>query len=325
MQLPWVIVPLLVALSGAQHFDEPPVFRGRMSSRQPVSASVLGGATSISDCNVLVLGGSAASLSAALSAAKSRQWIVCLTDPTDWPGGQLTASAVSAIDYGKQNNPDQFPYNLPSSFVALSNLFSTNTGRCWVSYRCYQPTLLNRWIAAQIKAVPNLRLYPNTVVSNVTVVNGRVSSVTCVQRVPRSGTTGWEQPLSKVLGDFYSPEPSVNFDKRVLVFSALEQIPVIEATEFSDLLVLTSTAAQGIETPSEDSDSYLETCGQSFTTDFYVTAQTSSECDYSPPLGSPTTFSNDGFTAEKIWSYRRVLAQQWAYAPGQVNGLLQWH
>jgi hypothetical protein len=28
--------------------------------------------------------------------------------------------------------------------------------------------------------------------------------------------------------------------------------------------------AEGIETPAENSDSYLETCGQSFTTDFFI-------------------------------------------------------
>jgi hypothetical protein len=38
---------------------------------------------------------------------------------------------------------------------------------------------------------------------------------------------------------------SARFDKQVLLFSGLAQVPVIEATEFSDLLVLTHTAAQG--------------------------------------------------------------------------------
>ncbi len=51
-------------------------------------------------CDIVVAGGSLASLAAAITAANASSAHVCFLDPTDWPGGQLTASAVPAIDFG---------------------------------------------------------------------------------------------------------------------------------------------------------------------------------------------------------------------------------
>lgn len=56
-------------------------------------------------CDVIVAGGSLASLAAALSAANaSASASVCFVELTDEPGGQLTASAVPAIDFGRVGN-----------------------------------------------------------------------------------------------------------------------------------------------------------------------------------------------------------------------------
>ena len=50
------------------------------------------------DCDVIVAGGTTAALATALTAAREGAR-TCLLEPTDWPGGQLTASGVPAIDY----------------------------------------------------------------------------------------------------------------------------------------------------------------------------------------------------------------------------------
>jgi len=62
------------------------------------------------DCDVLIVGGSTGALAAALSAADEVPGgrLVCLTEPTDWLGGQLTTSAVSAPDFGPYNFRAQF-------------------------------------------------------------------------------------------------------------------------------------------------------------------------------------------------------------------------
>jgi heterodisulfide reductase subunit A-like polyferredoxin len=62
------------------------------------------------DCDVIIVGGSAAALAAALAAADfvPGGFMVCLTEPTDWLGGQFTTAAVSAPDFGQYNFRPQF-------------------------------------------------------------------------------------------------------------------------------------------------------------------------------------------------------------------------
>lgn len=51
-------------------------------------------------CDIVIAGGSLASLAAAITAANASKSAVCFLEATDWPGGQMTASAVPAIDFG---------------------------------------------------------------------------------------------------------------------------------------------------------------------------------------------------------------------------------
>jgi hypothetical protein len=97
-------------------------------------------------CDVIIAGGSLASLAAAVSAANySSAATICFLDPTDWPGGQLTASAVPAVDFGPHNRDGP---NVPRSFASF--LFGeampgdVNLGDCWVSQplSCTSPPAL---------------------------------------------------------------------------------------------------------------------------------------------------------------------------------------
>jgi hypothetical protein len=274
------------------------------------------------DCDVLVLGGSTASVAAAVAAGQLGAR-VCLTEPTDWVGGQLTSSAVSAIDYGEDNSPDgPTAANLPKSFLELSDLFSESTGRCWVSERCYEPQVLVKYLDGLLQPVRVLR---NTVVVNVTRddASGRVVSVTAVQRTARGNTTGWEHRLSDVLDDWYSPLDSALFDKTVIHFEVAPSSVVIEATEFGDVLVLTDSFGQGIETPAEDSDSYLDVCGQSATVDFYLFSWNESFCPFTAEGGCPQQECDfgiyPGLTRDSIWTYRRSRSSADAFGPDQVS------
>jgi ribulose 1,5-bisphosphate synthetase/thiazole synthase len=69
------------------------------------------------ECDVLILGGSLSAVSAAITASRSFPNLhVCLTEPTDWPGGQFTSSGVSAPDFGLLNRNAA---NLPETFNDL--------------------------------------------------------------------------------------------------------------------------------------------------------------------------------------------------------------
>ena len=84
-------------------------------------------------CDVIVAGGSTAALAAALGAARDNaQLQVCLTEPTDWLGGQLTSAGVPAVDFGRSNRNAEFQ---PSDFAdMMASLGSGNPGACWVSW-----------------------------------------------------------------------------------------------------------------------------------------------------------------------------------------------
>ena len=241
----------------------------------------------------MVAGGSTAALAAAITAATAApDKMVLLTDPTDWLGGQLTASGVSAIDFGALN---RLPANQDRRFRDLMRTLGApaNPGGCWVSTMCYEPrTLVDRWITPTVAALPNLVISLNTVITgvepcdrhdNLTPVDpggSRICALTAVRRRPLAGAgarAGWSRLLSAAVADWYSPAPSTTFAKEVL---RLEAAVFIEATEWGDVLLtgaghpgLKLPVAQGVETPTEGSMSTDDQCGQAATQTFFMEIQ----------------------------------------------------
>ena len=104
---------------------------------------------------------------------------------SEWPGGQLTASGVPAIDFGPYN---RLTANQPPSFVSLlASTGAGNPGQCWVSTKCYLPgPLVSGWILPRIKNLTNLHLFARTTVVGVDAdnVTGAVTAIHGVQRAP---------------------------------------------------------------------------------------------------------------------------------------------
>lgn len=106
---------------------------------------LLTGSCAALHCSVVILGGSTAALAAAITAAKENESLsVCLSEvrikavelmlqPTDWLGGQLTSSAVPAIDFGPH---DIQPDNQNVDFAEMMASIPGNPGHCWVSNKC---------------------------------------------------------------------------------------------------------------------------------------------------------------------------------------------
>lgn len=279
-------------------------------------------------CDVVVAGGSTASLAAAITAATvSPEASICLTDPTDWVGGQMTASAVSAIDFGANSVAAHQSKSFRDLMAALGA--PRNPGACWVSKMCYEPTqLLEQWIHPTLAALPNLRVLNQTVVTGVepcgTDDNTRtICALTAVQRLPKrsGGAVGWSKLLSASIEDWYDPVSSSDFDKASL---RLEGSVFIDATEFGDILVSGAATAlklpvvQGVEEPLELSNSTDDQCGQAATLTFYMGIRNRSRDVERVPLGS--TAGGAGFDIpmdgdgnlpipwkwDDIWLYRRA-------------------
>jgi NADPH-dependent 2,4-dienoyl-CoA reductase/sulfur reductase-like enzyme len=83
------------------------------------------------ECDIVILGGSTASLAAAITAAEADPSLsVCFTEITDWPGGQMSSGGVPAIDFGPSNDN---PAVWPASFADAMNWIGPNPGACSVS------------------------------------------------------------------------------------------------------------------------------------------------------------------------------------------------
>jgi hypothetical protein len=165
-------------------------------------------------CDVVVAGGSTASLAAAITAAEAdRSLTVCFTEITDWPGGQMTASGVSAIDFGADNARSQ---NQPASFrAAMASIAgdgaaptpttgSGSPGACWVSRKCFLPNqLVDEWVTPRLASSPNLQVYLRTVIVGAERdADGRLASLTAVRRSAKPGAAEWSARLSSELPDW---------------------------------------------------------------------------------------------------------------------------
>lgn len=270
--------------------------------------------------DILIAGGSLSALAAAITAANltkanptGYQPKIILLEPTDWPGGQLTASNVPP-DFGPANH---VPENLPTDFVNLllavaGPSWSSNPGHCWVSYKCFQAQDAVTYIKKWLTNFPSLHVYYNTVVKSSKLdTSNKISEVVAIQRTPiDSSQDGYEDLYSEVFDDWYSPIPSKKFDKQVLTFTNVKV--VVEATEYADILMTSGLkeVSQGVETPLETSDETDSLTGQSIVFPFHMTYDDSTTFSHdSIPAGSDfgQAFTMSGLSWQQVWTYRRVL------------------
>jgi hypothetical protein len=256
------------------------------------------------DCDIAIAGGSTASLAAAITAAEAdSSLMVCLTDWTDWPGGQMTAGGVPAIDFGSYNGmAENQPRSFREAMAAIpgtgetwnpnSGTGSGSPGACSVSTKCFLPNVfMETWVMPRLERLPNLRVLLRTTVSGVTTHGAgsgqQVTQLQAVRRTPRPNITEWLQPLSVELPDWYAATDSAHYTKRLLTIRAKV---FIEATELGDVLATSGLPfGQGIEVPAENSTTYEDRCGQAQTLTFYMELLREGQSapnEPAPPAGS---------------------------------------
>ena len=323
----FLLPPLSLVFTACGSSNAPPV---EGTSTASLSASSL-------RCDVIVAGGTAAALAAALASAREGAH-TCLVEPTDWLGGQLTASGVPAIDFAWKNLPgyamadtSKQPANLSPDLVSWLNIVG-DPGQCSVSKNCFEPkNLLTQAIYPAVAREQNLVVLKNTVVKRVFTKNGlpgkrAIASIEVVRRTPTQAASwgGYDVRLSSDMLDWYSETDSPRYTKEVITLSSLRAAGpvVIDATELGDVLVLSGAAyMQGVETSDGSATAALETCGQAFTFPFAIRNGRVPAPDDLPNVSPdhPEDFGWEGKDWAYVWRYRRLAGAGEGAHPDEIS------
>jgi NADPH-dependent 2,4-dienoyl-CoA reductase/sulfur reductase-like enzyme len=111
----WGVHPLPLALGTlAPSFSPLPAAAAAAPAASSSSSSSVGGSSKgdeeVINCDLVVVGGSVAGLSAAVTAAKEGA-DTCLLEPTDMLGGQMTANGIPALDFSPEQCYPDTPFN----------------------------------------------------------------------------------------------------------------------------------------------------------------------------------------------------------------------
>ena len=233
------------------------------------------------ECELLVVGGGLAGAAASYEALLLGK-TVCLTEITDWVGGQISSQGTSALDERTTQRSRLF---YPRGYLELRDRIEDfydelNPGDCWVSHSCFLPKDANEILAEQLqdaakKGKGTLHWFPSTVIKELeTAVVGQGSQITsaiAIQHSPQANTAPLNtEPLSQIMADAYSYEDSARFQKNIIRFvppANSDDWLVIEGTETGEIVALADVPYRlGI-----DPVSHLEPSSSSANGDLYCT------------------------------------------------------
>ncbi|WP_373542660.1 FAD-dependent oxidoreductase [Chamaesiphon sp.] len=240
-------------------------------------------------CDLAIAGGGLSGTATAyegLLAGKT----VCMTEITDWVGGQITAQGVSALDERPtQRTKLYFPRGYLEFRQKVQDFYGKlNSGYCWVSEVCFIPKdgdkiLYGMLKSAESKGKGKLYWYPNTVVKELIVRNRgtgkQINAVVAIQHQPQPGTAPLNtEPLSQTIDDTYSDSDSAKFKKQKIIFIPTYKTPnqqatqpadwyVVDATETGELIGLADVPYRlGLDPRSSDEPSAATTTGDPYCT-----------------------------------------------------------
>ncbi|MBC6422255.1 MAG: FAD-dependent oxidoreductase [Hormoscilla sp. SP12CHS1] len=292
------------------------------------------------ECEILVVGGGlsgAATAYEGLLAGKT----VCLTEITDWVGGQISSQGTSALDE-RPTQRQQLFYS--RGYLELRQRIERkyrqlNPGDCWVSESCFLPRdghqiLFSMLEDAAKRGKGTLEWYPSTVVKDLQFnsAGNLIESAIAIQHQPAAGAPPLNtEPLSQTIADWYSFSNSPRFDKQIIRFVPKEphepntDVPswyVVEATETGELIGLADVPYRlGIDPrshwePSSSSETGNPYCTQGFTYTFAMEAtkkpQTQEMPEFYPQYAPYYSYELERladfglvFTYRQIWSPKK--------------------
>ncbi|NEO26436.1 MAG: FAD-dependent oxidoreductase [Kamptonema sp. SIO4C4] len=320
-------------------------FFGWLASALTVLGSFAGGSVAAPprpveqtvDCDLLVIGGGLAGAAAAYEALWAGR-TVCLTEITDWVGGQISAQGTSALDEKrKQRSLLFFPQGYNNLRIRIEKYYDKlNPGECWVSESCFRPDDAHHLLMQQLNHAARqgkgrLHWFPSTVIKDLDYQqNGRlIDSAIAIQHQPAPNTPPLNsEPLSQILPDAYRYQDSSRFQKTIIRFQPqADNWLVIDATETGEIIALADVPYRlGIDPispvePSSSSRTGDAYCTQGFTYTFAMektaTPQTYTVPDFYSQYEPYFSFELDRFTnLDLLFTYRRI----WSPTTGEKTG-----
>ena len=299
----------------------------------PVSAKLPEKIDEKVECDLLIAGGGFAGAAAAYEGLRMGQ-IVCMTDITDWVGGQISSQGTSALDEAKtQRKLLHFPEGYRRFRQNIQRFYGKlNPGECWVSESCFIPADGHRLVLQQLQDMAGqsrgkLKWFPNTVIKSLSIKNRLIGSVTAIQHRSNNNRPLNQKPLSYVIEDAYRFSDSSQLSKKTIQFvpkaysrqtRRAKDWMVIEATETGEIIALSDVpyrlgldprSALNPSSPTEKGNPY---CTQGFTYPFALerTAEPRSHAQpkfysqYEPYYGFDPSRRKAYF--DLVFTYRRI-------------------
>ncbi|MDQ2096346.1 MAG: FAD-dependent oxidoreductase [Tychonema bourrellyi B0820] len=185
-------------------------------------------------CDILVAGGGLAGAATAYEGLLAGR-TVCLTEITDWVGGQISSQGTSALD---ERDTQRSLLFYPRGYLELRRRIKEHYGRlnpggCWVSYSCFMPynghkILFDVLQDAAKTGNGKLKWFPNTVIKELAItpavagnaVGGQqIKSAIAISHKPAANTPPINtETLSTTIEDAYRYENSARFNKTIIRF-----------------------------------------------------------------------------------------------------------
>lgn len=241
-----------------------PLPLGNAQAQQSVSPQIAQGSPTpdeVVECELLIVGGGLAGTAAAYESLLMGH-TVCMTELTDWVGGQISSQGTTALDESREQRNRLFysrGYNELRQRVE-QKYGELNPGQCWVSVSCFMPAdanaiLMDMLADAQRRGGGELKWFPNTVIKEIGLNGDRthITTMTAIRHSPAPGTPPLNTDfLSEIIEDAYTYEDSARLSKEIIQFVPAgidtERFPnadpervdwfVVEATETGELIAL---------------------------------------------------------------------------------------
>ncbi|WP_442921630.1 FAD-dependent oxidoreductase [Microcoleus sp. Aus8_D2] len=186
-------------------------------------------------CDILVAGGGLAGAATAYEGLLAGR-TVCITEITDWLGGQISSQGTSALDERETQRSLLF---YPRGYLELRRRIKEHYGRlnpggCWVSYSCFMPYNGHKILSDILQDAAEtgngkLKWFPNTVIKELAItpasagnaVGGQqIKSAIAIQHKPAPNTPPINtETLSQTIEDAYRYENSARFNKTIIRFT----------------------------------------------------------------------------------------------------------